>query len=160
MSFLSEMPARVGRKKRAIGRGTGSGRGKTAGKGHKGAKARAGSTIGRSYEGGQTPISRRMPKKGFRSLRKPFYELSLSTVNSWLEFEVVKENDCICKTYLEEKGLIKGRWAGVRLLGQDALIKPISFSISGASQAARSAVERSAGTVVLVCKERFSCPAL
>ncbi|MFV0322644.1 MAG: 50S ribosomal protein L15 [Alphaproteobacteria bacterium] len=135
--------ARHARKR--VGRGIASGTGKTSAKGQKGQKSRSGVSL-LGFEGGQMPLYRRMPKRGFKNpFRKHFAVINLDTIQEAVEAGKIKDtvNDAI----LREAGLLKGNTDGVRLLGRGELKAAITFDIAGASEAAIAAVEKAGGKV-------------
>ncbi len=135
--------ARHARKR--VGRGIASGTGKTSAKGQKGQKSRSGVSL-LGFEGGQMPLYRRMPKRGFKNpFRKNFAVINLDTIQEAVEAGKIKDtvNDAI----LREAGLLKGNTDGVRLLGRGELKAAITFDIAGASEAAIAAVEKAGGKV-------------
>lgn len=126
-----------------LGRGIGSGLGKTAGKGHKGQRARKGGGIREGFEGGQTPLYRRIPKTGFTKPNQVIYnEVNLSGLNRFLDGEAVTVKE------LTEKGLLHNPRNPVKILGNGSLErKGLKLSIQKISASARAAVEKMGGTV-------------
>ncbi len=129
------------------GRGIGSGKGKTSGKGVKGQKAREGVALN-GFEGGQLPIYRRLPKRGFTNIfRKEYAPVNLVTIEKALEAGKL-DAGAITEASLETAGLVRlAKVAGVRLLGRGAITRAITITVSGASATAREAVEQAGGTV-------------
>ena len=129
------------------GRGIGSGKGKTSGKGVKGQKAREGVSLN-GFEGGQLPIYRRLPKRGFKNIfRKEYAPVNLGSIEKALESGVLQA-DAITEVSLEKAGLVRlAKVAGVRLLGRGAITKAVVITVSGASASAKAAVEAAGGTV-------------
>ncbi len=141
-------------KSKRLGRGIGSGKGKTSGKGVKGQKAREGVALN-GFEGGQLPIYRRLPKRGFKNVnRKDYVPLNLGTLNAALDSGKLEAADPITETTLAQAGLVRlGKVDGVRLLAKGAITRPITIEVSGASTAAIAAVEQAGGSVkTLVAK--------
>lgn len=135
--------ARHARKR--VGRGIASGTGKTSAKGQKGQKSRSGVSL-LGFEGGQMPLYRRMPKRGFKNpFRKNFAVVNLDTIQEAVEAGKIK--DTVNDAVLREAGLLKGNVDGVRLLGRGELKAAITFDIAGASQSAIAAVEKAGGKV-------------
>lgn len=135
--------ARHARKR--VGRGIASGTGKTSAKGQKGQKSRSGVSL-LGFEGGQMPLYRRMPKRGFKNpFRKNFAVINLDTIQEAVEAGKIK--DTVTDAILREAGLLKGNTDGVRLLGRGELKAAITFDIAGASEAAIAAVEKAGGKV-------------
>jgi large subunit ribosomal protein L15 len=135
-------------KSKRLGRGIGSGKGKTSGKGVKGQKAREGVALN-GFEGGQLPIYRRLPKRGFKNVnRKDYAPLNLGTLNAALDSGKLEAADPITETTLAQAGLVRlGKVDGVRLLAKGAITRPITIEVSGASTAAIAAVEQAGGSV-------------
>jgi large subunit ribosomal protein L15 len=128
--------------RKRIGRGTGSGHGKTATKGHKGQKARSGGSIKAGFEGGQMPLQRRLPKRGFT----PFARVEYSVVNlSQLDvFEAGAEVDAAT---LVAKGLVKGINCLVKILGNGDITKSLKVSATKFSQSAKEKIVAAGGSV-------------
>ena len=148
LNALSDRPGATKARKR-LGRGIGSGLGKTAGKGTKGQKARAGVAI-KGLEGGQMPLHRRLPKRGFKNIfARKFNELNLGRIQQAVDSGLIDSKKPITVAALKEAGLIRRTKDGVRLLGQGDLTAKLAFEITGASQSAIKAVEAKGGTVTL-----------
>lgn len=132
--------ARSARKR--VGRGTGSGLGKTAGKGHKGLKARSGGGLRRGYEGGQMPLQRRLPKRGFTN---PFRaEFAVVNVKDLNRFEAGSVVDLAA---LVSAGLVKNVRDGVKLLANGEVTRPLTVKVDRASRAAAEKVAAAGGTL-------------
>lgn len=143
-------------KSKRLGRGIGSGKGKTSGKGQKGQKAREGVALN-GFEGGQLPIYRRLPKRGFHNpFRKEYAPLNLDTIEAAVAAGKLDAGQPITEGVLEVAGLVRiGRkLAGVRLLarGKDAVTRPLQISVSGASAAAVAAVQAAGGSVTVTAQ--------
>ena len=134
-------------KKVRVGRGIGSGIGKTSGKGHKGQWARSGGGVRPGFEGGQMPLIRRIPKRGFNNhFRKEYSLVNLSVLNAF-------ENGAVVDfALLAEKGLIKEvkNSAGLKVLGNGEITKAITIKTNKISAAAKEAIEKVGGTVELI----------
>jgi large subunit ribosomal protein L15 len=147
---LNELRDRPGSrlKSKRLGRGIGSGKGKTSGKGVKGQKAREGVALN-GFEGGQMPIYRRLPKRGFwNPFRKEYAPLNLGALAKAIEAGKVDAGQPITEDTLRAAGLLSGRkLAGVRLLASGEIGRAITITVSGASAAAKAAVERAGGSV-------------
>ncbi len=144
LSTLSPRPGSKHRIKR-LGCGESSGHGKTSGKGHKGQKARAGGSVRHGFEGGQMPIYRRLPKKGFSNVD---FAIRYATINvSTLEerFEAGTE---ITEELLRAEGLVKGRHHGIKILGDGELTKKFSVSAHKVSASAKEKIEKAGGNVI------------
>ena len=135
-------------KSKRLGRGIGSGKGKTSGKGVKGQKARAGVALN-GFEGGQMPIYRRLPKRGFwNPFRKEYAPVNLGTLARAIEAGKLDATQPITEDTLRAAGLLSGRkLAGVRLLATGEIGRAITITVSGASAAAKAAVEQAGGSV-------------
>jgi len=134
-------------KSKRLGRGIGSGKGKTSGKGVKGQLARTGVSIN-GFEGGQMPIYRRLPKRGFRNLfRKEYTALNLGTLEAAIAAGRIDAGAEITEATLSEAGLVRGRRDGVRLLAKGEITRAVRITVSGASASAKAAVEKAGGTV-------------
>jgi large subunit ribosomal protein L15 len=135
--------------RRRLGRGIGSGKGKTAGRGHKGQKARAGSAI-KGFEGGQMPIYRRLPKRGFHNIfGKDFELVNLGRLQLAVNVGRLDASRPIGIAELKAAGLVRRPRDGIRLLAKGALTAKISIEVTGASKAAVAAVEKAGGSVTL-----------
>ncbi len=144
LSTLRRPKASWHRKKR-VGRGQGSGLGKTAGRGGKGQKARTGNMRFEGFEGGQSPLQRRLPKFGFIAPnRKEFAVVNVGQLESFGAGTTVDE------AALRKAGLVKGRWTGVKLLGEGKLSRKVAIHVHRVSEKARAAVEAAGGSVTLV----------
>ena len=131
-----------------LGRGIGSGKGKTSGKGVKGQKAREGVSLN-GFEGGQLPIYRRLPKRGFHNpFRKEYAPINLHSIEKAIEAGKLDAGTPITEASLSAAGLVRlANVHGVRLLAMGAITRPIQVTVSGASAAAIAAVEAAGGTV-------------
>lgn len=136
-------PVRGAKKKaRRVGRGPGSGRGKTAGRGTKGQGSRSGGGVPPGFEGGQMPLQRRLPKRGFRNLfRKVFAEINVRDLERFAPDSVVDQE------ILRQSGLVKGRYDGVKLLGTGEISKPLTVKVDRCSAGARQKIEAAGGQV-------------
>ena len=139
-------PANGSRKNRKrVGRGPGSGHGKTSCKGHKGQKARAGGNIGPGFEGGQMPLHRRLPKRGFTNHFKKIYDLinihDLNRCDSDSVADIEK---------LKELGFYKGAKDGIKLLGKGELSHPVDIRVNKASKEAVKKIEAAGGKIELI----------
>ncbi len=134
------------KKRKRLGRGTGSGHGKTSGRGHKGARSRAGYSMHPTFEGGQMPLVRRVPKRGFHNR----FALTVAVVNlSQLEeqFEAGAE---VTPESLRANSLAKGRYDVLKVLGDGELTKRLAVSAHRFSKSARAKIEQAGGTVVVL----------
>jgi len=128
--------------RKRIGRGTGSGHGKTATKGHKGQKARSGGSIKAGFEGGQMPLQRRLPKRGFTPLDRVVF--SLVNIS---QLDVFEAGSVIDATALISKGLIKSDRFAVKILGNGDITKSLKISANKFSQSAKDKIVAAGGSV-------------
>jgi large subunit ribosomal protein L15 len=148
LNELRDRPGATSARKR-LGRGIGSGLGKTSGKGTKGQKARAGVAI-KGFEGGQMPLHRRLPKRGFNNIfAKKFNELNLGKIQVAIDAGTLDGKKPITIEALKEAGLIRRAKDGVRLLGHGEIKGKLAFEVTGASASAIKGVEAKGGTVTL-----------
>ena len=131
-------------KKKRVGRGPGSGLGKTAGRGEKGQKSRSGYSRKIGFEGGQMPLHRRLPKRGFTNIfKKRWLEVSIASLEQHF-----KENEEVTPDLLHERGLIKKAKHDVVVLGNGELSKALRISAHRFTKSAREKIEKSGGTAV------------
>jgi len=132
-----------------LGRGMGSGTGKTSGRGHKGQRSRAGSAT-RTFEGGQMPIYRRLPKRGFKNpFRKDYAPVNLDRLQAAVDRGRIDADKTVDVAALRAAGLVSKQLDGVRLLARGELKAALNLEIDSASKAAIAAVEKAGGTLVL-----------
>ena len=137
------------RNRRRVGRGIGSGIGKTSGSGHKGQKARSGVAI-KGFEGGQMPIHRRLPKRGFVNIfRKKYIEVNIGEIQKAIDDGKIDPSNPVDVNALRSAGLVGKPKDGVRLLGNGNISSKIEVHVIGASKPAILAVEKKGGSVVL-----------
>ncbi|MCR9072453.1 MAG: 50S ribosomal protein L15 [Alphaproteobacteria bacterium] len=136
------------RPRKRVGRGTGSGLGKTSGKGHKGQKARSGVAIN-GFEGGQMPIYRRLPKRGFNNhnFTKRFNVVNIGRLQAAIDAGKVDASKAIDEAVLRAAGLAGDAKDGVRLLAKGELTSKLEISVAAASKAAVAAVEKAGGSI-------------
>lgn len=142
---LRPSPGAMKEKKRK-GRGPGSGLGKTAGRGHKGQKARGSSKVEPWFEGGQTPLHRRLPKRGFKNINKKVYAI----VNVKTLEEKFEEGEVVTPESLLERGIIKKINDGVKILGNGELTKPLTVKAHAFSKSAKEKIEKVGGKVEVI----------
>jgi large subunit ribosomal protein L15 len=144
---LNELKPRPGAKHRVkrLGCGESSGHGKTSGKGHKGQKARSGGSIRLGFEGGQMPLIRRLPKRGFGNgaFRATYAIINLA------DLEKFDADTRVTEQVLREKGLLKGSVDGVKILGRGELTKKLTVEANKFSESARQKIERAGGATVV-----------
>jgi large subunit ribosomal protein L15 len=144
LSNLSPPKGSVKNRKR-VGRGPGSGHGKTSCRGHKGQKARSGGKVRPGFEGGQMPLSRRLPKRGFTNIFKKQY--ALVQVRDLMSFE---KGSVIDPAVLVESGLVAALLDGVKLLGNGDIDIPLTVKVHKCSQAAQAKIIAAGGTVEVI----------
>ena len=141
-------------KSKRLGRGIGSGKGKTSGKGVKGQLARTGVSMN-GFEGGQMPIYRRLPKRGFNNLfRKEYAPVNLGTLEAAIAAGKLDAGQPISEDTLRAAGLVRGKLDGVRLLASGEIKRAITITVSGASAAAIEAVQKAGGSVTTTVAKR------
>ena len=135
------------RKKKRVARGPGSGKGKTAGRGIKGQKSRSGVAIG-GYEGGQMPLYRRLPKRGFnKPNRKEFAVVNVEAILAFIEAGKIDGKAEITEDVLVGSGLVRRKLDGVRVLARGELSQALTITVTGASKPAIEAVAKAGGTL-------------
>lgn len=128
-----------------VGRGTSSGNGKTAGRGQKGQKSRSGGGVRLGFEGGQTPLFRRLPKRGFTNInRKDYAIVNLDSLN------VFEDGTEVTPTVLLEKGIINNEKSGVKVLAKGELNKKLTVKAAKFSATAKAAIEAAGGTAEVI----------
>jgi large subunit ribosomal protein L15 len=137
------------RKKRLLGRGTGSGLGKTCGRGGKGQTARSGVRL-KGFQGGQTPLSRRLPKRGFFNIfGKTFVEVNLWQLQGLVDAERLSVDQPVTAEALIEAGLCKRAYDGIRVLGEGEISVALNLQVTGITASARKAIEKAGGAIEL-----------
>ena len=144
--YLHDLESSKNNRRKRVGRGPGSGNGKNCGRGQNGAKSRSGYKQKRGFEGGQNPISRRLPKFGFTSPNKEFFQLI--NIQNLEDTATVETGSCLDKTKLKALGLIKKEDKAVKLLGKGKLSKKLKIEVDMASASAAEAVKKAGGEVV------------
>jgi|SRR5690625_1702895 len=133
------------RKRKRVGRGMASGHGKTSGKGHKGQKARSGSGTRVGFEGGQTPLFQRLPKRGFTNVNKKEYAIvNLETLNRF------DEGTDVTPELLTETGVLRNLKSGVKILGKGTIDKKLNVKAHKFSTTAREAIEAAGGKAEVI----------
>src|SRR3954471_13924218 len=141
-------PKKATEKKKRVGRGMGSGMGKTSTRGHKGQRSRSGSRMMRGFEGGQMPLHRRLPKRGFTNIFKlDFAEINLDRLQDAVDAKLVDAKETITAESLVKAGVLRRAKDGLRLLGRGELKVKLAIEVHGASKSAIAAVEKAGGTV-------------
>jgi len=141
---LNELSPNQGSRKagRRLGRGVGSGSGKTAGRGTKGYNSRSGGGVRPGYEGGQMPLHRRLPKRGFANIFKK--TIAVINVRDLAKFD---KGSVVDAAALIAAGLVKGNWDGIKLLGNGEIKHPLEVKVNQISKSAREKIEAAGGKV-------------
>lgn len=152
LNEIQENPGAAKRKVR-VGRGIGSGVGKTGGRGVKGQKSRSGVAI-QAFEGGQMPLYRRLPKRGFRKWRQQdFNELNIGVLQSFIEAGRIDASKPLDVASLVEAGILRRPKDGLRILGEGTLSAAITITAHYVTPSARAAIEKSGGSITLIEKK-------
>ncbi|ADN01484.1 50S ribosomal protein L15 [Spirochaeta thermophila] len=141
------VPSGAAKASRRVGRGPGSGKGKTSGKGHKGQNARSGGGVRPGFEGGQMPLYRRLPRRGFNNgaFRKEYAVLNLEILN-----EKFNDNEVVNLETLKQKRIIRRSVESVKILGNGRITKKLTVEVPAISASAKLQIESAGGKVVLV----------
>ncbi len=131
--------------RKRLGRGVASGQGKTAGRGTKGQGSRSGGGVRPGYEGGQMPIHRRLPKRGFTNIFKK--QIAIINVQDLNRFESGSQIDDIA---LVQQGLVKGRYDAIKLLGKGEIDRPVQIKVNAVSKSAQEKITAAGGTVEVI----------
>ncbi len=146
LNELRDNPGAAKKSKR-VARGPGSGKGKTAGRGIKGQKSRSGVTIG-GYEGGQMPLFRRLPKRGFNKPNaKKFAVINLGVIQKFVDAGKLDSKKDITEDTLVEAGIVRRKLDGIRVLAKGEVTAKLKLAVTGASKAAIDAVEKAGGSL-------------
>ena len=138
-------PSKSRKMSRRLGRGVGSGRGTTAGRGTKGYNSRSGGGVRPGYEGGQMPIQRRLPKRGFTNIfRKKIAVINIRDLSGFKSGSLVDEAELV------KAGLVKGKRDGIKLLGQGEISIALNIKLSHVSKSARAKIEAAGGSIEVV----------
>ena len=138
--------------KMRVGRGIGSGKGKTSGRGVKGQKSRSGVAI-KSFEGGQMPLYRRLPKRGFKSTnKKNIAKINLADIEMFLKNKRIKNQDEISIKYLIDKKIVRKKYDKLKVLGTGDIKEKLKIKTDFISQSAKTKVEKAGGSVTVLNK--------
>ena len=144
------------RNRKRLGRGIGSGTGKTSGKGHKGQKSRSGVSI-KGFEGGQMPIHRRLPKRGFTNMnRKPYIVLNFSRIENLINENKIDPKKIINSQTLLDLGVVKSLKSRIKLLAKGTIKTKINIEVSAASISAKDSVEKVGGSITIIENQKSS----
>ena len=155
---LNDIKDNVGSSKsrKRIGRGIGSGKGKTSGKGHKGQKSRSGVSI-KGFEGGQMPIHRRLPKRGFININRINYvELNLDKIQKLIDDKKIDPKKIINYKTFAELGLVKSKNSKIKLLAKGEIKNKIDIEVSAFSKSAKQCIEKIGGSITIFNEKRSS----
>jgi large subunit ribosomal protein L15 len=155
MTKLNELKPKPGStfKRKHIGRGMGSGKGKQAGKGTKGQKARTGVSIN-GFEGGQMPLHRRLPKRGFTNIfAKEYAEINLGQLQAAIDAKKVDAKAAITVESLVQAGVVRRAYDGLRVLGNGEIKVKVNITCAGITKTAQAAIEKAGGTVTVYVRE-------
>ena len=148
---LNSINIKFKREKKRLGRGIGSTKGKTSGKGHKGQKARSGVAI-KSFEGGQMPLYRRLPKRGFNPIKNkyPIAMINLFKIQKIIEKKVTFPEKKVNLSILQKSKLINKKYKKLKLLGFGDIKEKLNFEVNFISNSAKQKIEKLGGTVTLI----------
>ena len=147
---LNTLSSKSSKSKKRLGRGIGSGKGKTSGRGHKGQKSRSGVAI-KSFEGGQMPLYRRLPKRGFKSIKnKAIAIINLSRIQEIIDNKKILPNIKINLPNLQKSKLINNKYRKLKLLASGDIKKKFDVEVNFISQSAKEKIEKSGGKVTLI----------
>ena len=147
---LNSLNSKITKTKKRLGRGIGSSKGKTCGRGHKGQKSRSGVSI-KSFEGGQMPLYRRLPKRGFKSLKKKnITTIDLSKIQHFFEKKIILPNSKISLSNLQKFKLINKKYKKLKLLGFGDVKEKLDVEVNFVSNSAKEKIEKSGGKVTLI----------
>ena len=158
LNRLSDNP-KARKERRRVGRGNGSGRGKTCGRGHKGQNSRSGVAL-KGFEGGQMPLNRRLPKRGFKNIfGKDYVTVNLGRLQVAIDAGKLDPRKPVDLAALTAAGVITKPRDGVRLLAKGVLKTKVDITVSGASKAAAEAVEKAGGNLTVLAAKDSTVPA-
>ena len=147
---LNELKNKSSKRKKRLGRGIGSGKGKTCGRGHKGQKSRSGVAI-KSFEGGQMPLYRRLPKRGFKKIKNTKIALiNLSRIQEIFNKKKISLSTKINLPNLQKSKLINNKYKKLKLLGFGEIKEKFDFEVNFVSKSAKDKIEKSGGKVTLI----------
>ena len=147
---LNSLNSKKTKTKKRLGRGIGSGKGKTCGRGHKGQKSRSGVAI-KSFEGGQMPLYRRLPKRGFRNFRsKNVAMINLSKITQIFKDKKILPSNKINLSFLQKSNLVNKKYRKLKLLGTGDLKQKFDIEVNSISKSAKEKIEKLGGKVTLI----------
>lgn len=147
---LNLLKSKISRVKKRLGRGIGSSKGKTSGRGHKGQKSRSGIAI-KSFEGGQMPLYRRLPKRGFRSLKKKNLAIiNLNKIQQFFKDKIILPNVKLNLSTLQKSKIISKKYVKLKLLGMGDISEKFDAEVNFISNSAKEKIEKLGGKVTLL----------
>ena len=150
---LNTLNIKITKPKKRLGRGIGSGKGKTSGRGHKGQKSRSGVAI-KSFEGGQMPLYRRLPKRGFKNplndSKKLLAIINLSKIQKIFENKKILANNKVDLSILQKSHLINKKYKKLKLLGSGDIKEKFDFEVNSISSSAKKKIEKLGGKITLI----------
>ena len=151
---LNTLSIKKTKTKKRLGRGIGSGKGKTCGRGHKGQKSRSGVAI-KSFEGGQMPLYRRLPKRGFKSRKNNLIGIiNLSQIQNYFDGGKFLPNQTINLSYLKKNKLMANKYKQLKLLGKGEIKNKVQIEINSISSAAKNKIEKSGGKIIMLSNKK------
>ena len=146
---LNELPLHKIKSKKRLGRGIGSSKGKTSGRGHKGQKSRSGVAI-KSFEGGQMPLYRRLPKRGFNPIKKnKIAKINIEKIQKLIEKNVIKDDEQITLVNLIKKNIINKSFKKIKILGTGNITAKLDIVADFSSKSAKEKIEQAGGSISL-----------
>mgnify|MGYP006097458237 CR=1 FL=1 len=149
---LNSLYSKNSKNKKRVGRGIGSGKGKTSGRGHKGQKSRSGVAI-KSFEGGQMPLYRRLPKRGFKKINSPkkyLAKINLSKIQYIFEKKIILPNNVLSLASLQKVNQVNKKYKKIKLLGTGEIKEKLDVQVNFVSSSAKEKIEKLGGKVSLV----------
>ena len=146
---LNTLSSRISKRKKRLGRGIGSSKGKTSGRGHKGQKSRSGVAI-KSFEGGQMPLYRRLPKRGFNPIRKiKIAKINLEKIQTFIDKKIISSSDIVNAKLLKELKIINKNTQQLKILGTGEIKTKINIEADLISKSAKEKLEKIGGSILI-----------
>ena len=151
---LNSINTKIKKRAKRLGRGIGSSKGKTCGRGHKGQKSRSGVAI-KSFEGGQMPLYRRLPKRGFKSKKNDLIGIiNLSQIQNYFDGGKFLPNQTINLSYLKKNKLMANKYKQLKLLGKGEIKNKVQIEINLISNSAKNKIEKSGGKIIMITNKK------
>ena len=151
---LNSINIKIKKRVKRLGRGIGSSKGKTCGRGHKGQKSRSGVAI-KSFEGGQMPLYRRLPKRGFKSRKNNLIGIiNLSQIQNYFDRGKFLPNQTINLSYLKKNKLMANKYKQLKLLGKGEIKNKVQIEINSVSNSAKNKIEKSGGKIIMLSNKK------